>query len=658
MIDLSLSNQTRIHVAGLITSISLLGCGGGGGNSSDTPAVTSPPAAAKLLQQASFGGTKADIDGVVAKGVTAWVDEQLSMPSAYDSSADGWKTHLERTIEIAQQAEPNTNFYGTTVFNESTADGDVDEYQMAVWWENVLGATKAGYEKIGSDPLRQRVAYALSQILVVSNSSGLLARRGEGLADYYDMLARNAFGNFRTLIGEMARHPAMGVYLSHQGNQKADPTKGTRPDENFARELMQLFTVGLYQLNVDGSPNRDGDRNSYPDAGTNLVPSYTQVDVEELAKVMTGWDLVDNSRYGKASFRDGNYTVPMEFTAAEHEDEIAEGGDGMVTLLGTTFALNSGTDGSGMDAALDVLFNHSNTGPFISKLLIQRLTSSNPSSAYVARVTAVFENNGEGQRGDLKAVVRAILLDAEATTSTETLKFKEPMLGFVHLLKAAHVKPMDGWRSRQDVPMTDVYWFRHPQIYAGQAPLRSPSVFNFYSPTFVPSDPNFSNSGKTAPEAQIMTSQMLVNYVNIFYQLLHTYEKTKITVRDGNTIAAYAATRTHSSSTPVLTDLSEELALFEMAMEGDTNGDYAAIDDTATDADGNTPKGKGVDALITYLDLVLTGQTMTDEYKAALKHYLLDASGTNLNSANKVEEARLVVRDAFHLIAASGLFAR
>ncbi|MCU7858972.1 MAG: DUF1800 family protein, partial [Candidatus Thiodiazotropha sp. (ex Lucinoma kastoroae)] len=341
----------------------------------------------RLLLQTTYGPTLSDIQQVKQLGIVQWIDNQFTMGSAYNNSGDGWQTHLERTQEIAIHAEPDTNWLDSGIFNEASGDNSVKDYQMAAWWENALGSSAVQSNRIGSDQLRQRTAYALSQLLVVSDSASILGQRGEALAAHYDLLAKHAFGNYRTLLGEIARSPGMGVYLSHQGNSKANPVTGTRPDENFAREVIQLFSVGLHELNLDGTPNRDGDSNSYPDSGSGLVPTYTQTDIEELAKVMTGWDLANNDRFGRLHQRDGDYTHPMVFHPSQHEDEAAEGGDGNVTVLGQTFPLNSGADHSGLDRALDILFNHPNMAPYVSRHLIQRLVTSNPSSDYVARVS-------------------------------------------------------------------------------------------------------------------------------------------------------------------------------------------------------------------------------------------------------------------------------
>jgi len=615
----------------------------------------------RLLQQASFGPTPALINAVASVGESAWIETQLNMGSAYDDANDNWKSHLQRTMELSQQANSSISWYQGGSFNEGVADPLVAQYQVSAWWENALGSTKTGYEQIGSDQLRQRVAFALSELLVVSGANSPLINRGEALATYYDLLAKHAFGNFRDLLGEVARSPAMGLYLSHMGNAKADPLNATRPDENFAREIMQLFSVGLYQLNNDGSPNRDGDASTFPDAGTGMVATYDQTDVEEMAKVMTGWDLVGNSSWGSTgqNYKDGNYTVPMEFTASYHEDEAAQAGDGQVTILGQTIALNSGVDGSGLDAALDILFNHPNNAPHVCLHLIRRLVTSNPSPDYVARVTAVYLNNGFGVRGDLKAVVRAILLDDEARSRSYSDtpyfgKAKEPILAFSQALKAAHVQPLDGWKSKAGTLMPDVYWYPESEKDFSQGPLCSPSVFNFYSDDHIPSDAAFASAQMVAPELQIQSGNILVSYHNAIHRITTTFEQSRIAYQYNGTLAQFAAGYNDTSNGLFLTSFADELSVFELALEGDSNGDFAAIHDSNIDAFGNTPKANAVDALLDHYDLYLLGGKMTPEYRAALRHYLLDATAVNVT--DNIENARLTVSDAFRMIVTSSMF--
>ena len=621
-------------------------------------ATTTLSAAHRLLLQTTYGPVLADLDKVQQMGAEKWVDEQLNMPAAHDDPNDDHKTHLERLIEIAKLAKPNQNWDqagddGISIFNRKTADIETANYQMSAWWENSLGLHPTN-TKQGSDQLRQRVAFALSQILVVSSHEGHLGQRAEGLANYYDMLVRHAFGNYRDLLGEMAINPVMGVFLSHQGNQKASLTEGTVPDENFARELMQLFSIGLYELNMDGTPDKDNDRSTYPDLGGELKPSYTEQDVQELAKVVTGWDLAHNSEYGLLGPNQGDYTQPMEFTPAEHEDEVAEGGDGLVTVLGNTFALNSGDDGSGLDQVLDTLFNHPNIAPHISKHLIMRLVTSNPSSDYVARVANVFVDNGNGVRGDLKAVVRAILLDDEIRNDAEIGendgKVKEPIIAYAQVLRALGALPLDGLISNDSsqTVVNGVYWFKYPEFFFGQGPLRSRSVFNFYPPDYVPSSSYFSERGLVSPEMKILTAKNILGYSNYVYWAVWSLSKSKITYIDEKTIAEHAASRTLSNDINMLTNFDQPLALIKAKV----GGDFANLENFSASERPNVTAA--VNIVIDYYDQLFLGGSMPDKFRQALVSYLMDSSGTSNDDKEKM--AILIVKDTVRMIATSSLF--
>jgi uncharacterized protein (DUF1800 family) len=623
----------------------------------DATKITHYVKAHRLLLHASFGPNSTEINEVMTVGMSAWLDLQFAKPSAYDDADDDHKTHLQRLIQISKNAEPAVDWMANGIFNQANAAFSVKHYQMATWWENVLGHPSRTLH--ASDQLRQRVAYALSQILVVSSGEATLNRRSEGLAHYYDLLAQHAFGNYRDLLGDISRSPAMGLYLSHQGNRKTNLADATSPDENFARELIQLFTIGLYELNLDGSPNRDANPNTYPDAGTAVIPTYSQNDISEMAKVMTGWDLVANSAYGKNKFKQGDYTIAMEFTAAEHEDEVAEGGDGSVTIMGETFALNAGADQSGLDAALDLLFQHDNMAPFISRHLIMRLVTSNPSSAYIARVAGVFNDNGTGVKGDLKAVIKAILMDDDARSASSAQlagfgKAKEPLLAFAQFLRAFDVRPLNGWIGKdKSTPVNGVYWDKAPEKNLGQAAMRSPSVFNFYAADFIPSDSRFAGNQWVAPELQIQTDQILVEMNNVVYSVINSYEKNKIVKIDGKTLAEYAATKGYANTNVFLIDFSDALDRYEQALDGDTNGNFSNMEliDPNT---GLRYKTAAIDVLLEHLNQLLLGGRMTEEYRAGLKHYLLNASGSK--NKDDAKEAWLNIADAVRLIVTSSAY--
>ncbi len=310
--------------------------------------------------------------------------------------------------------------------------------------------------------------------------------RAFAIANYVDVLEANAFGNYRTLLGQISLSTAMGYYLTFRGNAKANPITGSQPDENYARELMQLMTLGLYQLNADGSAR--------------AAETYGQADVSGLARVFTGWDL---DVAGLASpLPPEVHRRPLAQVAARYET-------GSKSFLGTTIPAGTAAS-SGLNLALDTLFNHPNLPPFIGRQLIQRLVTSNPSAAYVTRVAAVFADNGAGVRGDMKAVLRAILLDAEARNAPVTAgsfgKLREPVTRFVNWARGfGATSPADTWAIGD---LTD------PATKLGQSPMRSPSVFNFFRPGYVPPNSAIASQGLTAPEFQITTESSVAGYVN------------------------------------------------------------------------------------------------------------------------------------------------
>jgi len=455
--------------------LGVAGCGGGGGG--DTPGPPPPPPpppvtkaeAFQFLNQASFGATESEALGVIAMRQERWIDDQMTKPASLQ---------LPHMLSL-----PPPQFMG-----------QLHTDRVDIWFRNALW---------GDDQLRQRVAFALSEIMVVSQL-GALQARPFAVADYYDMLAENAFGNYRDLIEKVTLHPAMGVYLSMLGNEKPNPALNIRPDENYARELMQLFSIGLVQLNIDGTVALDG--NNQP------IPTYNQEIIEGFAHVFTGW-----TWRGSPSFGSGRVPVSSQYFPMEHWPEFHDTGEKML-LNGTV--LPAGQSGEqDLADALDNIFNHANVGPFVAIRLIQRLTTSNPSPGYVRRVAEVFNDNGFGVRGDLGAVVKAILLDPEASPSMAMEidgKLKEPLLRLTQLFKAYNASSASG-----RYPLVGSY------ILFGQGPLQSPSVFNFFSPFFAPPG-EIRNSNLVAPELEIATEYLSTQYTNyMFFQafgLNHTNE--------------------------------------------------------------------------------------------------------------------------------------
>ena len=403
--------------------------------------------AARFLTQTTFGPTLAEINSVSLIGRDLWLARQLTASPS---------SHLERYEALLPQF------------------GNPADARLAAWWEIAL---------TGDDQLRQRVAFALSEIFVVSDQDSQLGGRQAQLAAYYDLLVEHAFGNYRELLEAVTLSPAMGLYLSHLGNDKPNPETGRRPDENYARESMQLFSIGLWQLNPDGSPVLDG-------AGER-VPTYDQALIESYARVYTGWTWAHRETFGRGSSAEDETYEPMK-AFADHHDM------GEKRLLKDVVLPAGQTPEQDLEAALDSLTEHPNTAPFIARQLIIKLITSNPSPEFIARIAGVFENNGFGVRGDLGAVVRSIFLDPEARqrelSDIETYgKLKEPILRLSQLLRAFDASSPSG-----------VYAIGNTQSAYAQAPLRSPSVFNFFSPNYALPGA-IEVQGLLSPEFQLQT---------------------------------------------------------------------------------------------------------------------------------------------------------
>ncbi len=365
-------------------------------------------------------------------------------------------------------------------------EGNASDY---AWYQQVVN---------GPDPVRQRVATALSEIFVISRTAEEVAEHSGLRGSYYDMLLRHSFGNFRNLLLDVTLHPGMGIYLSHANNARSNPELGTFPDENYAREVMQLFTIGLYELNPDGS-YRLGDNNA-------PVPTYDNDDIREFAKVFTG--LTFNgpnplfSNLPEPESREADFSLPMIMVEEYHEPGEKFLLNGMVVPAGQAGMQD-------IEAAVDNLFNHPNVGPFIGRQLIQRLVTSNPSPEYVARVSAAFNGESGSPRGDMKAVLRAILLDEEARQAPELNpsyagRLREPMLRHIHILRAFGATSETG----------EVVGNAAIGEAIGQFLLSAPSVFNFFQPSFSPNG-EVRDAGLVAPEFQITTTDSIVGITNM-----------------------------------------------------------------------------------------------------------------------------------------------
>jgi uncharacterized protein (DUF1800 family) len=484
-------NTNRLFSLIATMMLGVAGCGGGSGGGGTEPPPPPPPPVTKaeavqFLGQATFGPMESDAQSVIALRQDAWIDEQLQRPVSLQLP------HV--------QAVPPPQF-----------QFQLQPDRVDIWFRNVLH---------GNDQLRQRVAFALSEIMVVSQL-GALNDAPFALADYYDVLARNAFGNYRNLMQEVTLHPAMGVYLSMLGNEKPNPALNIRPDENYARELMQLFSIGLVELNTDGSQRLD--------AFGQAIPTYDQQIIEGFAHVFTGWTWAGSPNFPQARGTQQSQVIPMELWEDHHDT-------GAKSLLNDT-VLPAGQGGvQDLNDALDNIFNHPNVGPFVAIRLIQRLVTSNPSPGYIRRVAEIFNNNGSGVRGDLGAVVKAILLDPEARPALPMEidgKVKEPIIRITQLWKAYNATSISG-----RYPVVAAY------ILFGQGPLQSPSVFNFFSPFYAPPG-EISNSGLVAPELGIATEYQNTFLTNYFFYQVFALNQTSDTLQDDD----------------VAIDFSEEMAI-------------------------------------------------------------------------------------------------
>jgi uncharacterized protein (DUF1800 family) len=446
----------------------------------------------RFLAQASWGARPEDIEPLVKLGFAAWVDAQRNQPI---SLLRPYLDEIRRDIDTNNPPQDQVPYarprelQNTLAINTATA-----------WMRNIV---------LGTDQLRQRIAWAFSQIMVTSyNHANKLNANGVAMADYYDTLAKHALGNFRDLLLAVSLHPVMAYYLSSLGNEKPDPARNQYPDENYAREVMQLFSIGLWELNTDGTQKLDVQKNP--------IPTYDNDDIENLARVFTGlWF------EGKPWPRDASINFPSDWLS---DRQLAMFEDQHDTAQKTLFhnktwkkvlpARNTGL--KDIEAAVDVLFKHPNTGPFIGKALIRFLVTSNPSPAYVRRVAAVFANNGAGVRGDLFAVVKAILLDTEARAAQSNNpnfgKLQEPLVRLARMVRA--------FNAGKSVPDLQ-FWSRDAARAFAQWPQFSPSVFNFFMPGYRHLGV-LAQYGLASPEFQILDSVTVVSGSNKFAEFIDT----------------------------------------------------------------------------------------------------------------------------------------
>ena len=530
----------RALVAAILAALVLTACGGKTEETATSQeeegpfvALTTEAEAARFLAQASFGASDSSIRDVQRYGYEGWLQRQFSM-----NPRSAHRAYIDSVS--ASGADPNQS--------------DV----MHTFWKQAATAP---------DQLRQKVAFALSQICVISQRDSEVGGYERGVASYLDMLGREAFGNYRDLLEQVALHPMMGIYLSHLRNQKAS---GNRvPDQNFAREVMQLFSIGLYELNQNGTPIL---------VSGEPVETYTNEDIIGLSHVFTGFswagpDKQNGRFYGYSNPpRDPNRDVlPMQSYPQFHSTEEKR-------FLGTVIPAQGTPDPDGsLRIALDTIFNHQNVAPFIGRQLIQRLVTSNPSADYVGRVAQAFNTGiydtgdwrtGSGQRGDMRATIAAVLLDTEARDISMVAqpgfgKVREPVLRLAAWMRAFKVRSASGnyLLGNTDSSTSSL----------GQSALRSPSVFNFYRPGYVPPNTGIAAANLVAPEFQILHETSVVGYSNFMRSIV------------GSGVGS-------NSPRDIQPDYSKELALAE-----------------------------DPDALVDRVDLMLTYETMSDETRNLIR---------------------------------------
>ena len=542
-------------------SLALAACGGGGTDDNSIASIFTPnvsiakPAtdgeAAGFILKASLAATEAEIADIRSVGFVAWLDKQMDIPISQTGVA----------------------WLSSRGYDQVTVDEYYNQNQFADYmvWNQLIASP---------DPVRKRLAYALSQFFVVSTNGIEIQWQSNAVAAYWDVLNRNALGNFRQLLEDVTLNPAMGVYLSTLDNRKEDTRTGRVPDENYAREVMQLFTIGLNELNNDGTKK----------IGTTGQPieTYTNSDVSNLARVFTGYSYDYANLVRTPSVRFPSQSVapvesvirPMtsDTTRWSRPQTTSEHSMLEKTFLGTTIPANTDAPTS-MKLALDALFNHPNVGPFFSKQMIQRLVTSNPSAGYVDRVAKIFNNNGSGVRGDLRAVFKAILLDDEATNATGLTsptfgKVREPVLRFTQWARNFGATSRTGnWTIAN---------LSNPGTSLGQSPLRAPSVFNFYRPGYVPANTAIATNALVAPEFQIVNEVSVAGYINFMVSAIGSTNGVNNDVK-----------ATYTSELAIVTDSS---------------------------------------ALLNRLSLLIAGNQLTDTTKATIKAALDATTVTNTSS--------------------------
>ena len=508
--------------------------------------------ASRFLAQCTFGADMSTIRMVGAMGYEAWLDEQFNLPAGLTT--------------------PEYYAHGPLY-------GDLDEFDGNGFYTYVeFKSAWSTLNLTSPDVLRQRLGFALSQLMVINNNTDFFHDVGLASSTYYDLLLSNAFGNYEDLLMGVTRSSSMGTFLSHYGNPKADPANNIHPDENYAREIMQLFSIGLWELNPDGTRKYD--------PNGQFIPTYTNADIKEFAEVFTGLsDGGPNAEFrafDESENRELMVTSPMKMYDSFHDMSSKKLLNGVVLPAG-----QSGDQD--IEQTISHLSTHPNTAPFISTSLIKMLTTSNPSPAYVERVASVFKPTEEG---NMQSVLKAILLDPEARSCNRPDaytfgKLREPVVRYMNYLKAF---PMTANENN------DYYYpFECLLANTGQAPLQSPSVFNFFLPDYSPPGP-ITQQYKVAPEFQILNAVNAVGTVNEVHKLTTNQEYLEDFCIDGD--------EEETEQIP------EEELLESHEMYSDYKMDYTELMSLITDAD----------AFINYLDILLANGLLTVATKQTIKN--------------------------------------
>ena len=618
----------------LLLLLLLAGCGGGSNGINNSSNATNEveqqytyiPKGDKLtnrmalrfLNMTTFGSTPELVQELRNKGVVKWLDEQLSIP--YDFKKDSVSyLAMKAQLDLRPESIGLRLTYGGK--EERDFNKSADEYIERYFTPNDFIYNYTNHESVlnflssavfarqieGRAQLRQRVAFALSQIVIASESNDhLFTFRGDALMTYYDVLLKDAFGNYGDLLYDVSMTPAMATFLTYANNKKLhiENNVTVTPDENYGREIMQLFSIGLFELNMDGSIKF---------ANGKQIPTYIQKDVNEMSRIFTGLYYA-HTNFGD-SLKKADTLQPMQCDMNWHDT-------GTKQILGKTLA-GGNSCSEDIHSAINLLMSHSNTPPFIAKKLIMRLTKSNPSGDYIQRVATVFKESN----GDLAKTIKAILLDPELwedLKNNRITKFKEPYIALLNILRPLHIKPFKTLyfpaNTNYHIPARNTpntYWVPSQYKHIGEWPLYEPSVFNFYSDDFIPNDPSFKSNKYVAPEISVMNTKYIISFANLVSSILeHNGYNRLLSREDFNETRVY---KNHSFLTfvhPLFTiNYKDQLQLYRNAL-GEKFDKYASNNNKRQEAFRET-----LDKLINDLEQRFIGEHINSNYRQKIYSY-------------------------------------